>query len=155
MLENDVSDLHQTFRSFKKFIKNGRNILVTESNKKDYVKALCLAKMSKEIRAQTYTLMKGIQEIIPYDLMNLLTANELGIVLSGITKIDGFFHLCVIFMVFFVVNDMRKTAILSGFKKNDEVMEWLWEIMEEYTDVERASFHFFVTGLEKIILKFK
>jgi len=71
-------------------IENGREIQVTESNKKDYVKAFCLAKMNKEIRTQTHTLMKGILEIIPHDLMNFLNESELGMVLSGISKIDGF-----------------------------------------------------------------
>ena len=70
-------------------IENGREIQVTESNKKDYVKAFCLAKMNKEIRTQTHTLMKGILEIVPHDLISMLTESELGIVLSGITKIDG------------------------------------------------------------------
>ncbi len=43
---------------------------------------------------------------------------------------------------------MRQTAILSGgYTKTHEVMDWLWEILEEYTDVQRASFHFFITGL--------
>lgn len=71
-------------------IENGRNILVTESNKKDYVKSFCLAKMNKEIRTQTHTLMKGILEIIPYDLISLLNENELGLAMSGFTTIDGY-----------------------------------------------------------------
>ena len=62
---------------------------MTEKNKKEYVKAFCLAKMNKEIRTQTHTLMKGILEIIPHDLLNLLNENELGMILSGISKIDG------------------------------------------------------------------
>ena len=70
-------------------IENGRSILVNESNKKDYVKSYCLAKMNKEIRTQTHTLMKGILEIIPFDLISLLNENELGLVLSGFTTIDG------------------------------------------------------------------
>ena len=74
-------------------IENGGNIKVNENNKKEYVKAYCSAKMNKEIRTQAYTIMKGILEIIPYDLINLLTENDLGLILSGITKIDGFFLL--------------------------------------------------------------
>ena len=72
-------------------IENGSNIPVVESNKKDYVKAFCLAKMNKEIRTQTHTFMKGIVEIIPHDLISLLNESELGMVLAGISKIDGFY----------------------------------------------------------------
>lgn len=71
-------------------VENGREIQVNEGNKKEYVKKYCLAKMNKEIRTQTHTLMKGIMEIIPHDLISLLTENELGLILSGITKIDGY-----------------------------------------------------------------
>lgn len=70
-------------------IENGRNIPVNEENKKDYVKLFCLAKMNKEIRTQTHTLMKGVLEIIPFDLITLLHENELGLVLSGFSTIDG------------------------------------------------------------------
>ena len=74
---------------------------MNELNKKDYVKAFCLAKMNKEIRAQSHTFMKGINEIIPYDLISLLQENELGIILSGITKIDGLFEYFDIFILFY------------------------------------------------------
>ena len=73
-------------------IENGKNTPVDESNKKEYVKAFCLAKMNKEIRTQTHTLMKGIIEVIPHDLISLLNESELGMVLSGIGKIDGLFN---------------------------------------------------------------
>jgi len=71
-------------------IENGREIKVTEANKNDFVKAFCLAKMNKEIRAQTHTIMKGILEIIPQDLMDMMHESEFGMLLSGITKIEGF-----------------------------------------------------------------
>ena len=45
--------------------------------------------MNKEIRAQAYTIRKGILEIIPADLLELLHENELGMVISGINKIEG------------------------------------------------------------------
>ena len=73
-------------------IENGKNTPVDESNKKKYVKAFCLAKMNKEIRTQTHNLMKGIIEVIPHDLISLLNESELGMVLSGIGKIDGLFN---------------------------------------------------------------
>ena len=57
--------------------------------------------MNKEIRAQTHTLMKGILEIIPHDLINLISESELGIILSGISKIDRFYFLVRINLFFF------------------------------------------------------
>ena len=45
-----------------------------------------------------------------------------------------------------LVNDMKETAILSSYTKDAPVIVWLWEILEEYTDEQRASFHFFISG---------
>ena len=45
------------------------------------------------------------------------------------------------------MNDMKNNVNLSGgFTKYDKVIDWLFEILEEYNDSQRASFHFFVTG---------
>ena len=119
--------------------------------------------MNKEIRAQTHTLMKGILEIIPHDLINLISESELGIILSGISKIDRFyFFFCIFgceFLYFLiVVTDMMETAILSSYTLGDTIIVWLWEILEEYTEEQKAAFHFFVSGFqlnkrETILLK--
>lgn len=46
---------------------------------------------------------------------------------------------------------MKNNAILSGgYVKNQPILEWLWEILEEYDDSQRASFHFFITGTYNI-----
>lgn len=36
--------------------------------------------------------------------------------------------------------------LASGYTKDDKVINWLFEILEEYTDSQKASFHFFITG---------
>ena len=106
--------------------------------------------MNKEIRAQTHTLMKGILEIIPIDLINLISESELGIILSGISKIDGFFIFrceLIYFSIFvIVVNDMMETAILSCYTLDAPIIVWFWQILEEYNEEQRAAFHFFVSG---------
>ena len=71
---------------------DGENILVTEANKKEYVKKLCHAKMISEIHAQTSCLLKGFLEIIPVDLLFLLDENELGLKFAGYSKVDGKIH---------------------------------------------------------------
>ena len=41
---------------------------------------------------------------------------------------------------------MKETALLTTYDKDSPVVMWLWEILDEYTDEQRASFHFFVSG---------
>lgn len=39
---------------------NGENVLVNESNKKEYVKLLCRSKMTDQIRSQSKAFMEGL-----------------------------------------------------------------------------------------------
>ena len=68
---------------------NGRNELVYEENKKEYVKLLAYAKMGLEIQLQTESFLLGFQEIIPSDALHLLDEKDLGLKLSGMPNIDS------------------------------------------------------------------
>ena len=70
---------------------NGRYELVTELNKKEYVKLLAYAKMGLEIQQQTEAFLLGFQEIIPSDAIYLLDEKDLGLKLSGMPNIDSTF----------------------------------------------------------------
>ena len=41
---------------------------------------------------------------------------------------------------------MKEYATLNSYTKDCELILWLWEILEEYTDTQRAAFHFFISG---------
>ena len=41
---------------------------------------------------------------------------------------------------------MRKYARYSGYKKDEEYILWLWDIIESWTDEMRSKFVFFMTG---------
>ena len=69
-------------------IPDGKNILVTEENKKDYLKRLCYFKMGESISEQTRALLEGLREIIPIDALKLLDEKELGLLISGMPNID-------------------------------------------------------------------
>lgn len=62
---------------------------MNELNKKKYIKEYCHSKMVKEIKAQTYSIMTGLYEVIPIDLIKILDEREFGMLLSGISTIDG------------------------------------------------------------------
>ena len=41
---------------------------------------------------------------------------------------------------------MKESVHLNGFTNESPVILWLWEVLEEYTETQKATFHFFVTG---------
>lgn len=80
MLENDVNDLMYDFSIVEEvlgetktieLVKNGVNIPVTEDNKKLYVKEFCKVKMIKNIEKQAKAFIKGLEEIVPREALQL------------------------------------------------------------------------------------
>jgi len=67
---------------------NGRNIPVTEENKKEYVKLVCQMKMTGAIRQQLNAFMEGFYDIIPKRLISIFSEQELELLISGLPTID-------------------------------------------------------------------
>lgn len=141
ILNNKVEDLYLTFTHEVDFLgerltmelcEGGFDIFVDESNKRDYVKKICEAKMTKEIEKQIKAFLKGFQAILPYDCYSHLSAGELGIILAGASQID--------------LQDMKKHAELSSYTKQSSQVKWLWEILEEFSQEDLSAFLYFVSG---------
>ena len=54
--------------------------------------------------------MKGLERIVPYDILKLFTHQELGIYLAGMPEIDGTF-------VLILVSEMKKSAKYEGHRE--------------------------------------
>lgn len=67
---------------------NGRNIVVSESNKREYVQLACQMKMTGSIRSQIKSFLDGFYEIIPKDLISIFNEQELELLISGLPTID-------------------------------------------------------------------
>jgi len=69
-------------------IPNGRNIPVTEENKRQYVKLVCQMKMTGAIRKQIDSFLEGFYEVIPKRLISIFDEQELELLISGLPNID-------------------------------------------------------------------
>ena len=67
---------------------NGRQISVTEANKREYVQLACQMKMTESIKAQIKSFLEGFYEIIPKDLIAIFNEQELELLISGLPTID-------------------------------------------------------------------
>ena len=142
ILENDVSELGMTFTYeidfmgqtvTKELIPGGAEIMVDELNKKDYVKKFCEMKMIKEIESQLQAFIRGFSYILPSSFVGHLSPAELQMLISGLQEID--------------VKDMKANCkYRDGVSPSDPVAIWLWEILEEMTQTELATFLFFVSS---------
>mgnify|MGYP002718946465 CR=1 FL=1 len=92
MLENDITDvIEDTFsiseEHFGELVtvdlkENGRNIEVTEENKKEYVDLVTEYRISRRVSEQFEAFMSGFNELIPQELINVFDERELEVGLS-------------------------------------------------------------------------
>ncbi|KRX02286.1 HECT-domain-containing protein [Pseudocohnilembus persalinus] len=100
ILENDVDQLELTHCIDNEFlgkietidlIENGREILVTNENKKQFVKLVAAYKMTEEVKDQTKEFISGFYELVPFKAIRHFSLREFGLMLSGYKTIDGSF----------------------------------------------------------------
>ena len=69
-------------------IENGKNITVSNLNKRDYVEKLCFFKLYSEIQRQVDNFLEGFYELIPKDLVSIFNYKELELLISGLPNFD-------------------------------------------------------------------
>ena len=148
ILENDVAVLDLDFSyetdHFGKLInkplkENGKNIVVTNNNKEEYIKLLCYAKMADEIKPQIESFLEGLNDIIPAELIKIFTSKELELMISGLPEID--------------IEDLRKNTIYINYTKDSLVIKNFWLVLKEFNQNLKAGFLQFVTGTSKVPLE--
>jgi len=141
ILNNEVDELYLTFtheveifgdRIVEELQDGGFDTYLNESNKKDYVKKVSEARMTKEIEEQLKAFLKGFRLILPRKCLAHLGTGELEIIISGTPKID--------------LDDMKKHIVLQGYTKNSQIVKWFWEILDEFNQEEVAAFLYFASG---------
>jgi len=141
ILENDIEGLDLDFtyetevfdkRVTLELFKGGPNMIVTENNKKEYVKKVCETRMIKEIEKPMRAFLKGFRTIIPKNLVTYLNASDLGLIIAGAPQID--------------LENMKKYAKYYGYTSSSQLVIWFWEILEGFKQEELAAFLYFISG---------
>ncbi|KAI8624845.1 HECT-domain-containing protein [Xylariaceae sp. FL1651] len=147
MLDNDISGgiLEQTFSTederfgvmtVEDLIPNGRNIDVTNENKKEYVDLMVKWRIEKRIAEQFQAFRDGFHELIPQDLINVFDERELELLIGGIAEID--------------VDDWKKHTDYRGYTENDEVIQFFWQTIRSWDGEQKSRLLQFATGTSRI-----
>jgi len=149
MLENDITDIidttfsveHDSFGCIKvhELKKNGRNIVVNEQNKKEYVKLYVTYRFMHGIEQQFLALQKGFNELIPQNLLKPFDERELELVIGGLGTID--------------LQDWKANTRLKHCTAESNQVIWFWRIVESYSEEMRARLLQFVTGSSRVPLQ--
>lgn len=147
MIDNDISGgiLEQTFSTederfgvitVEDLIPNGRNIDVTNENKKEYVDLMVKWRIEKRIAEQFEAFKVGFHELIPIDLINVFDERELELLIGGIAEID--------------VDDWKKHTDYRGYTESDEVIQFFWQTVRSWDGEQKSRLLQFTTGTSRI-----
>ena len=99
---------------------NGRNLPVTNQNKKEYVDLVTNWRIQKRIEEQFNCFAQGFNELIPQDLINVFDERELELLIGGIAEMD--------------VHDWKKHTDYRGYTESDDVVQWFWKVFFVFLD---------------------
>ncbi|XP_064087862.1 E3 ubiquitin-protein ligase SMURF1-like isoform X1 [Macrobrachium nipponense] len=149
MLENVITDIidttftveHDCFGVLqKKELKpGGNNVIVTEDNKKEYVRLYVNYRFMQGIEHQFGALQKGFTEVVPQHLLKPFDERELELIIGGLGKID--------------IEDWKANTRLKHCTPETPVVGWFWQIVDSYTEEMRARLLQFVTGSSRVPLQ--
>ena len=148
ILENDITEvisedfsvIEEQFGESKvvDLIPNGRNIPVTEENKREYVNAQVRYRLTTSVTEQLENFVRGFHDIIPAELIAIFDEQELELLISGLPEID--------------VDDWRAHTDYHNYTANSPQITWFWRTVRGMSNEERAKLLQFVTGTSKVPL---
>lgn len=116
---------------------NGRNVVVTEKNKKEYVDKVLRWRIDHGISEQKEALLKGFTELLDCKYIGMFDASELELVLAGVAEID--------------VDDWRRNSeYRGGYYKSHPVIRWFWQAIQSFESEKRLRVLQFVTGTSSV-----
>lgn len=148
ILENDITDIIEESFSVETddygehkvidLIENGRNILVTEQNKQEYVKKIVEYKLHTSVKEQMDNFLLGFYAIIPKELVAIFDEQELELLISGLPDID--------------VDDWKNNTNYVNYTPTCKQINYFWRAVRSFDSEERAKLLQFVTGTSKVPL---
>ncbi|MCJ1298127.1 hypothetical protein MMC08_000916 [Hypocenomyce scalaris] len=115
---------------------NGRNIDVTNENKKEYIDLITEWRIQKRVEEQFNAFITGFNELIPPDLVNVFDERELELLIGGIADID--------------VEDWKKHTDYRGYTEQDEVIKNFWTCIRSWDAEQKSRLLQFATGTSRI-----
>ncbi|KAF9934504.1 hypothetical protein BGZ75_007542 [Mortierella antarctica] len=114
----------------------GRDIEVTEENKKEYVELMTEWRITRRVEEQFKAFAEGFHQLIPQELVTVFDERELELLMGGISEID--------------CDDWKKHTDYRGYTEQDEVVQWFWKCIRSWDSEKKARLLQFTTGTSRI-----
>uniref|UniRef100_A0A4W4F4W2 Apoptosis-resistant E3 ubiquitin protein ligase 1 n=1 Tax=Electrophorus electricus TaxID=8005 RepID=A0A4W4F4W2_ELEEL len=149
LLNNDVSEMDLVFAEEKysksgqlekvvELISGGAQIAVTNENKVHYLNLLAQYRLATQVRDEVEHFLKGLNELVPENLLAIFDENELELLMCGTGDIN--------------VQDFKAHAVIVGgsWHFREKVMKWFWAVVSSFTQEELARLLQFTTGSSQL-----
>ncbi|XP_058458874.1 ubiquitin-protein ligase E3C [Malaya genurostris] len=144
--EGDVSDLGLDFTivcdelgetRIEELKPNGSNIMVTTSNRLEYIQLMADFKLNRQIRSQCLAFRQGLANVLPIEWLYMFSNKELQVLISGAEiPVD--------------VHDLRQNTRYGGdFTIEHNTIQLFWKVVEEFDDIQRRQLLKFVTSCSR------
>ena len=117
-------------------VPNGGERLVTYEDRLEYCKFVKQKRMD-ESKAQIDAIREGLTKVIPVDVLNLLTWQELELKVCGNPEIS--------------IEALKRSARYdSGLSESSSRVKMMWEALEKFSNDDRSRFLRFITGRRRL-----
>ncbi|XP_045467504.1 probable E3 ubiquitin-protein ligase HERC1 isoform X2 [Harmonia axyridis] len=116
-------------------IYGGKNIPLTFENRNQYYEQAIKFRI-QEFNAQIVAVRDGMAGVIPVPLLSLMTAEHLEKLVCGISHIS--------------IPLLKKIVRYREVEETHQLVQWLWNILEGFSDNERVLFMRFVSGRSRL-----
>ncbi|PVU89203.1 hypothetical protein BB561_005490 [Smittium simulii] len=144
-LQNDVTDMEFRFTvdelKFGQVVEielkpGGKDIEVTEENKKEWVQLNVQYRICDRIKDQFSAFLSGFYELVPQDMIQVFDERELELLIGGLSETD--------------IDDWKKHTDYRGYTETDQVIQWFWQCVNDMDSERRSRLLQFTTGTSRI-----
>ncbi|XP_027931583.1 E3 ubiquitin-protein ligase UPL6 isoform X1 [Vigna unguiculata] len=144
--EGDISELELYFvivnneygeQTEEELLPGGKNIRVTNENVITFIHLVANHRLNFQIRQQSSHFLRGFQQLIQKDWIDMFNEHELQLLISGsLDSLD--------------VDDLRQhTNYAGGYHSEHYVIEMFWEVLKGFSLENKKNFLKFVTGCSR------
>ncbi|CAG9773088.1 unnamed protein product [Ceutorhynchus assimilis] len=116
-------------------VHGGKNIALTFENRAQYYEQAVKYRL-QEFDLQIAAIKEGMSGVIPVPLLSLMTSDYLEQLVCGMSVIS--------------ITVLKKIVRYRELDEESQLVKWLWNILENFTDNERVSFMRFVSGRSRL-----
>ncbi|XP_051890412.1 LOW QUALITY PROTEIN: probable E3 ubiquitin-protein ligase HERC1 [Pristis pectinata] len=116
-------------------IPGGSSIPLTFGNRKEYVERAIEYRLH-ELDQQVAAIRQGMSAIVPVPLLSLLTERQLEQLVCGMPEVN--------------VDTLKKVVRYRDIVENHQLLGWLWQTLQEFSNEERVLFLRFVSGRSRL-----